>query len=76
MHISFIYSYLFIYLFLFTFVSSYWHVYISQYLYKCFYICIVAHVALSGQSDVTDVFVKSQPLVKRDRYHVGNLTNI
>ena len=34
------------------------------------YICTVAHAALSGQSDVTDVFVKSQPLVKRDRYHV------
>ena len=45
-------------------------------IYTYIYVHIVAHVALSGQSDVTDVFVKSQPLVKRDRYHVGNLTNI
>lgn len=45
-------------------------------IYIYIYVHIVAHVALSGQSDVTDVFVKSQPLVKRDRYHVGNLTNI
>ena len=37
------------------------------YIYGCIYIYIyiVAHVDLSGQSDVTDVFVKSQRFDKK-----------